>query len=70
MPTTKRFLSLGLEILGFFACYYIQFGRDERSQFNNETFPKMFFCNGSFGMCLPYAKRYFQVFFSLGLSPL
>ena len=54
------FLLLDLKTLRFFRCYYTHFGRDQRSQFNNDAFPKKFSAFEDLGMCLPYVKIYFQ----------
>ena len=59
-------------ITQFFCFWDYWFGRDSRSQFNNDTFSKDFFVTEVLGICLPYAKSYFQLhewmFFSLGLK--
>ena len=40
---SRDFLSLGFKILGFYHFCYSQFGRHQRSQFDNKPFSKKFF---------------------------
>ena len=54
------FFSLGLKLLRFFCFWECPFGRDQISQFNNDTFSKMFSAMKVLVMCLPYVKRCFQ----------
>ena len=50
--TSEMFSSLGLK--------FLRFGRDQRSQLNNDTFSKKISVMEVVSMCLPYLKRYFQ----------
>ena len=67
LPCVKRyfelvqgnFFSLGLKLLRFASFWACWFGSNQTSQFNNNTFSKIF-CYGSFRYVLPYIKRYFH----------
>ena len=45
-------------ILSFCQCW---FERDQKSQFKNKRFPKIFFTLRLLSMYLPYVKKYFQL---------
>ena len=53
------------------ACYYVHFGRDQKSQFISNILPKIVFAMKVLAMCLPYIKNLFQLhnfFFSVDLK--
>ena len=58
----QKCFSLDFEILDFCCFYYSQLERYQTSQLDYKRFPKMLFAMVVLGMCLPYAKRYFQPF--------
>ena len=69
----KYFFSLGFKLLKLSYFWECLFGRDQRSQFNNNTFPKIFSATKVLGLCLPCIKRESfsctsEMFFSLGLK--
>ena len=52
--------SLGLRYLRFCCFQECWFWRDQRPQFENEIFSRIFSVMEGLGICLPYIRRYFQ----------
>ena len=67
LPCVKRyfqlvqgnFFSLRLKLLRFSSFWACWFGSNQKLQFHNNSFSKIF-CYGSFRYVLPYVKRYFD----------
>ena len=72
MVTVKNYFQLHKLMFSFVKPQSTRFKRNQRSQFNNKTFPKIFFGMDVLGMSLPYLKSIFnrlsEVLFSLGMT--